>query len=133
MGENVKHTPGPYAVAKGVTSRLLFVVAMHPDGTSNGHVAAVHGRENVPPVHIIQPLIDDYKSDNFGPTAMANARLLAAAPDLLAACEAVAAFEPDLMFPMRPSHITPQEWRRWCACLAEIRAAAAKAKGQDAA
>lgn len=60
---------------------------------------------------------------------MANAQLIATAPDLLAACEQVVAFDPGAMFPMRPSHVTPQEWRRWCQAVAAVESAVKKAKG----
>jgi len=53
--------------------------------------------------------------------ALANARLIAAAPDLLAACE-MSLKVAEILYDEHPGHYGPHEWRD------DLRAAIAKAK-----
>jgi hypothetical protein len=71
MAKNeTKHTPGPWTVRDNKNG-TLGIDAKEPDGTYC-QPARVNG---------------DADDPVYGPTTRANARLIAAAPDLLAACK----------------------------------------------
>ena len=67
-----KHTPGPWLIAESVVSRHAVTnmrrIRSKNEGLEHGAVCDVYGIQD-------------------GSEASANARLIAAAPDLLAACE----------------------------------------------
>ena len=72
MTNGTKHTPGPWIVDRGTTSQGdLFIHVADESVRGWTCVASVHGE--------------------IPEGAVGNARLIAAAPDLLAACEAIAA------------------------------------------
>jgi hypothetical protein len=97
----VKHTPGPWGIAISI-SNLGFVEVRDKDGLGKNILASVGG--NCLSHHAGSPVMPD--------EALANARLVAAAPDLLAACEAAlkGVLDPDAR--------------------KQMKAAVAKAKGQ---
>lgn len=85
MTQQTKHTPGPWAIStlahihNSIGGALGTGYRVHFDGPDHHwHVATVFGQldENEPPA-------------TMQGHAIANARLIAAAPELLAACEAV--------------------------------------------
>lgn len=100
---NTKHTPGPWRHERGM---ILYGETTQTDrGTCYNVIAALHGTAL--------------------PNAQANARLISAAPELLAACEQHANYY---------DHALPDgAWTRtpmW-GILAAIRAAIAKATGKE--
>lgn len=99
-----KHTPGPWVV-QNASERTLWVGALRvPDDERYGLHTIITGID-------IEDLTPEARAKKE-----ANARLIAAAPDLLAACEAVAA----------------TTWSRNTATIIgeQVRAAIAKAKGK---
>ena len=109
---NTQHTPGPWAIGRdGYNPDKIYA--------DQDTVAAVFGL----PLH---STIGDVRGDNRWAQGLANARLIAAAPDLLAALQRVVD---------RATHAKPdscgQEMRAIRAALVdEARAAIAKATGQ---
>lgn len=90
MSEPVKHTPGPWLPCGWLTGGLLSVYAVTPEGSNLGYVALVHGLSAMPPPEQVNEVVAGYKTPDHDPVAVANARLIASAPDLLDACEAAA-------------------------------------------
>ena len=104
MKQQAQHTPGPWTVRDN-RNNTLGIDAHEPDG-SYCQPARVNGNA----------------SDSvYGPVTWANARLIAAAPDLLAALKAAAAYYEMLERATGVTH----------GVLAEIRAAIAKAEGGE--
>jgi hypothetical protein len=96
------HTPGPWVV-----------------GPVDDTVVTHLGRDGVR--YEIAAIDGDYNSPDEWPTMEANARLIAAAPDMLDALKALL-FELDERF--------PYGWLRRLDCLPKARAAIAKAEGR---
>ena len=92
---NANHTPGPWDKIDGLMRYIPFsVVADNPGGP--GRLSIAH--------------VDDV--DGFAGSSEANARLIAAAPELLEACKAsVAEITGGSLFPesLRPGNETPLE------------------------
>lgn len=114
-----EHTPGPWTMDKPLHPR--------PDQVSDRLI--VHRPSSGPKLHVAEVFqFQDYESHAADGAALHNARLIAAAPDLLAACEA--ALDPD---PCRfDHHGTCQAHGLGNPCEQKlIREAIAKAKGLE--
>lgn len=74
------HTPGPWRLDLSQTGLLVHVLDQHQDENGGGCIAAVYARTRVCERGRSVGVVDE-------PTGMANARLIAAAPDLLAALQ----------------------------------------------
>jgi hypothetical protein len=96
---NVKHTPGPWRVVPATNKGTVLFHTVDPDGNGRwrGSVASVHSAE-----HIMGISIEERD---------ANARLIAAAPELLAVAKAALAFidshvaDPDITEEMAANYI----------------------------
>lgn len=122
MGSEVKHTPGP------LTTRR----AMHPDNTG-GYDHAVLDDGGA----IIAECFENV-GNGLGRPAKANASLFAAAPDLLAACEAALLYLDECQPPrVHDGPCGPEagcdagcmDLARWADDFLRVRKAIAKAKG----
>lgn len=112
-----RHTSGPWEARSDSGDGLTFWEVVRPDPRDKG------------PDDPNRDCICDLGPAEATGETEANARLIAAAPDLLAACEAVGSLDLPVMLPMRPAHVTPAEWGRLAACIDAVDAAIAKAKG----
>lgn len=73
------HTPGPWIAAAKISSVVGLPVVASPDGRSVCNVTCIAYRE---------PVDRKVEGDgSFNRESMSNARLIAAAPDLLTACK----------------------------------------------
>ena len=91
MVETSKHTPGPWVIP---VANIFRVFALDESGNAHRCIVAdttpesvKYGRDELgwgDPA-----TMSDEECDRLGAEGAANARLIAAAPDLLAACEAV--------------------------------------------
>lgn len=113
--ETKKHTPGPWAYEDPMGPDILSIVA-NPDA------------EPAEWVHIAQIGTGDSDVASFAEN-VANAHLIAAAPDLLAACQALVALaEANLCKPAHPT----EGWDAYVPTeVTQARAAIAKAGGQE--
>ncbi len=94
---NAKHTPGPWHTGIGKAGRIIYAA----DGFAVADATVFHGR---------------HQGDGPSTTEVENARLIAAAPELLAALEA----------------ITNESVCLKAAIVEQARAAITKAKGEEA-
>jgi hypothetical protein len=100
-----KHTPGPWILSESLGSSNSYKIEKEPGGL----VVKIYGRDaNIPTGEIVRVKRTE-----------ANARLIAAAPDLLAACENALAT------------ITGERVGGAISTEIELRAAIAKAKGEQ--
>lgn len=106
-----KHTPGPWIYGQAVNGKE-FVVGPSTHDSEGGHEIAYVA-------HVTRP--DPICTPESHATVEANARLIAAAPELLAACQALLAEAND------PDH--PHQGCHCPAC--QARAAIAKATGNE--
>jgi hypothetical protein len=109
-----RHTPGPWHVREGKYQNVLVEFDTRPDGRATWVLATLDGQQ--------------YEERFMKPgTQMANARLIAAAPELLEALEEIeAVWEGEAVLPSGPARHSALR-----AMHARARAAIAKAKGES--
>ena len=106
MKARAKHTPGPWTAEERDERILIW-----SDG-SHDYLAALS---------LDADGADEEVADAYADERQANARLIAAAPDLLAACEAA----------LRVCNLSGTGERDRRAAIAKLEAAVAKARGED--
>jgi hypothetical protein len=111
-------TPGPWEVQKlphAAGELWLQISYRDPDGQRRGPVADIVDKQWIPAAELKYLATPE-------PEQWANARLIAASPDLLAACEALV----ETMLHEEPCHDPVCEW---CPAVRQAQAAINKAKG----
>jgi len=103
-----KHTPGPWFYA----GRSTLYIDASIDGGMIQEIAAVG------------PTAAD---NGYGETQQANARLIAAAPDLLEKCEMALSYIEAVCF----NTPNPKKRKNYADCAGQLRAAIAKATGEQ--
>lgn len=119
--EQPKHTPGPWRAGRP------DMTSYHGDGT--GPFKNVYADDPDGEFHLGErlPAVVAEARDAAGGDCRANATLIAAAPDLLAAAQSLLDLDPEFLIPMRPQTFAPEEWRQWYDSLKAMRVAVAKA------
>ncbi|MFA7662865.1 MAG: hypothetical protein WCX88_03020 [Patescibacteria group bacterium] len=111
MKNETKHTQGPWQVVNTDTSEYSVIAPGKIINYGSGEEAVIV-------MHTPQGQLPGDDGENA-----ANAALIAAAPDLLAALETI--------YENKTRSTTPLEYVEWTATLKQVRAAIAKAKGGE--